>query len=187
MTTMVGTGKRHHGAAKDDALAVVQMSRGFSVGATCLSGFGWHKAPNRRASFPARSIFKLPQRKCAIVQGWFAIDVEKDLKLIRLTMGGFFESATIVEMRTRMVEAIATLACAANDHLTLCDICEMDIQSQERVGEFAKLVGSDDVRSRRLAFVTARSLARLQAKRLTSREGVEFFTDPDMALDWLTG
>ncbi|MGC6328922.1 hypothetical protein ACNI3R_05555 [Rhizorhabdus sp. FW153] len=126
------------------------------------------------------------QRKSAIVQGWFAIEVEKDLKLIRLTMGGFFESATIVEMRARMVEAIATLACAANDHLTLCDICEMDIQSQERVGEFAKLVGSDDVRSRRLAFVTARSLARLQAKRLTSREGVAFFTDKGEAVDWLT-
>lgn len=119
------------------------------------------------------------------MQGWFAIDVDKEIKLIRLTMGGFFESATIVEMRTRLVDAIASLGCAANDHLTLCDIREMDIQSQERVGEFAKLVGSDDVRSRRLAFVTARSLARLQAKRLTSREGVEFFTEADEALDWL--
>ncbi|MFZ5705167.1 MAG: hypothetical protein ACOY5R_07860 [Pseudomonadota bacterium] len=120
------------------------------------------------------------------MQGWFVVDVEKDLKLIRLTMGGFFESATIVEMRAQLIEAIATLACKPNDHLTLCDIRDMDIQSQERVGEFAKLVGSDDVRSRRLAFVTARSLARLQAKRLTSREGVEFFAGTSEAFDWLT-
>jgi hypothetical protein len=125
------------------------------------------------------------QRKSAIVQGWFAIDAEKDLKLIRLTMGGFFESATVVALRAQLVDAIASLGCAANDHLTLCDIREMDIQSQERVGEFAQLVGSDDVRSRRLAFVTARSLARLQAKRLTSREGVDFFTETDEAVDWL--
>lgn len=77
--------------------------------------------------------------------------------------------------------------CAANQHLTLCDIRGMDIQSQERVEEFSQLVGSDAVRSRRLAFVTAKSLARLQARRLSSRAGLEFFSDPESACAWLAG
>jgi SpoU rRNA methylase family enzyme len=117
--------------------------------------------------------------------GWFRIDVEPSACLVRLTMGGFFDSATIAAMRRDLVVAIAALPCVANAHVTLCDIREMDIQSQERVEEFARLVGSDDIRSRRLAFVTAKSLARLQARRLTSREGVEFFSEIKAALDWL--
>ncbi len=119
--------------------------------------------------------------------GWFTVQVEREACLIRLTMGGFFESMTIVKMRSDLIQAISDLPCEANAHVTLCDIREMDIQTQERVGEFTKLVGGDAVRSRRLAFVTAKSLARMQAKRLTSRDGVEFFTDIVAAERWLNG
>ena len=80
---------------------------------------------------------------------------------------------------------ILTLPCPNNSHVTLCDIRQMEIRSQAIVGEFTQLVGSDDVRSRRLAFVTTKSLARLQSRRLTSREGVEFFSAVDAALEWL--
>ena len=84
------------------------------------------------------------------MQGWFRIERERDACLIRLTMGGFFDSATIIQMRQELVQAISILSFPANTHITLCDIREMDIQSQERVEEFSQLVGSDDVRSRRL-------------------------------------
>lgn len=119
------------------------------------------------------------------MSGRFEIEAVRDLSLIRIVMGGFFDSATIVRMRTDLGKAIATLSCRANDHITLCDIRAMNIQSQEQVGEFSRLVGSGDIRSRRLAFVTATGLARIQARRLTNREGVEFFSDPDAALTWL--
>ncbi len=120
------------------------------------------------------------------MRGWFVVGAERKANLIRLTMGGFFDGATIQQLRAELVEAVASLSCPPNDHVTLCDIRQMDIQSQERVGDFSRLVGSEDLRSRKLAFVTAKSLARLQAKRLTSREGVDFFTDIDTALAWLT-
>lgn len=123
----------------------------------------------------------------AMMQGWFVVSPEQGAKLIRLTMGGFFASATIQQLRAELIRAIASLSCPPNTHVTLCDIRQMDIQSQERVDEFSRLVGSEEIRSRKLAFVTAKSLARLQAKRLTSREGVAFFSDIDAALDWLTG
>ena len=116
---------------------------------------------------------------------WYRIEIEREACLIWLTMGGFFESEVIVQMRRELVEAIATLSCRPNDHVTLCDIREMDIQSQGRVEEFSKLVGSNDVRSRLLAFVVAKSLSRLQARRLTSREGVDYFTDIEAARNWL--
>jgi len=121
------------------------------------------------------------------MQGWFRIEADRRASLIRLTMGGFFDSATIGDMRAQLVTAIGSLTCPPNEHLTLCDIRGMDIQTQDRVEEFSRLVGSDDVRSRRLAFVTARSLARLQAKRLSARADVEFFSDLESAHDWLTG
>lgn len=119
------------------------------------------------------------------MRGWFKIEDEKSSCLIRLTMGGFFDSDTIARMKQQLVRAIATLPCIPNGHVTLCDIREMNIQSQERVDDFSRLVGSSDIRSRRLAFVTAASLARLQARRLTDRDGVEFFSDPAVALEWL--
>lgn len=120
------------------------------------------------------------------MQGWFGITVEHDICLVRLTMGGFFDQETIVRMRDELMSVVASLPCPRNEHVTLCDIREMKIQSQERVADFTRLVGSEEIRSRRLAFVTGASLARLQARRLTNREGVSFFSDPSEALMWLT-
>lgn len=85
-----------------------------------------------------------------------------------------------------MVRAVGRLSCAPNQHITLCDIREMAIQSQDAVIQFQQLVGAAAVRSRKLAFVTARSLARLQARRLTDRPDVEFFEDIEAAERWLT-
>jgi hypothetical protein len=61
----------------------------------------------------------------------------------------------------------------------------MNIQAQEVVGAFARLVGSPAVRSRKLAFVTQSSLARQQATRLTDRPDVRFFTNLREAENWL--
>ncbi|WP_303546548.1 hypothetical protein [Sphingomonas natans] len=84
-----------------------------------------------------------------------------------------------------MAEAIAGLGCLPNQHLTICDIRDMAIQSQEAVGHFTRLVGTEEVGSRKLAFVTTKSLARLQARRLTDRPDVEFFETIVAAEKWL--
>ena len=46
-------------------------------------------------------------------------------------------------------------------------------------------MASPDIRSRKLAFVCASNLARLQAQRLTDREEVRFFDDAGAAEAWL--
>ena len=119
--------------------------------------------------------------------GWFEIEVEARRSLLHLTMGGFFDAATVERLRAAIVAALPRLGCPANTHLTLCDITAMSIQSQEMVQRFTALIGSPAVRSHRLAFVTGATLARLQARRLTDREGVAFFDDAGAARDWLLG
>ncbi|RYD55045.1 MAG: hypothetical protein EOP60_06665 [Sphingomonadales bacterium] len=102
-----------------------------------------------------------------------------------MTMGGFFAQADVQgfvrELRTRL----ADLSTAPNAHLMLCDVRQMRIQTQEIVSAFAGVVGNAEFRSRRLAFVTGSSLSRLQARRLTSREGVQFFDNVEEAEGWL--
>lgn len=115
----------------------------------------------------------------------FEVIAETDKDMIRLTMSGFFAESDIRRMRTALMVALTELRCAPNQHKTLCDIRRMQIQSQESVTLFQQLVGSEPVRSRLLAFVTSATLARLQARRLTSRQGVQFFSDMKEAADWL--
>lgn len=119
--------------------------------------------------------------------GWYDIALEPRERLLRLTMGGFFEPARVADMREALIVALRELNCPPGEHLTLCDVTAMNIQSQELVQHFAALVGSPEVVSRRLAFVTGATLARLQARRLTSREGVAFFADVPSAMAWLIG
>jgi hypothetical protein len=117
--------------------------------------------------------------------GSYDIALDKGAGMLRLTMGGFFDAALVDEMRAALVVALRQLNCPPGEHVTLCDITGMNIQSQELVQRFAALVGSPEVVSRRLAFVTGATLARLQARRLTSRDGVAYFSDVPSAMAWL--
>jgi hypothetical protein len=72
-----------------------------------------------------------------------------------------------------------------NQHDTLADITEMNIQSQDVVAAFTLFMGDPHVQSRRLAFVISSSLSRMQAQRLTQRDTVGFFEDVHGAEAWL--
>ncbi len=115
----------------------------------------------------------------------FSIAVDPTRDLLRITMGGFFSEADIGAFRFALETKMEALTCDANDHLTLCDVSAMSIQAQEIVAAFSKVVGHPTFRSKRLAFVTGSSLARMQTRRLTSRAGVEFFNDRSAAEAWL--
>lgn len=119
------------------------------------------------------------------MQADFDVVAVPEKNLIRLTMSGFFSKDDIDKMRNRLVCALAELGCGPNQHDTLCDIRGMKIQAQQSVSLFQDLVGSDPVRSRLLAFVVGPTLARLQARRLTDREGVCFFSEMQEAENWL--
>jgi hypothetical protein len=119
------------------------------------------------------------------VDGWYTIDADNEACLLRLVMGGFFKQALIGRLAAEVRAAVSQMRCELNEHTTLCDIKAMKIQSQEMVLAFQQLVGSAAIKSRRLAFVTGSTLARLQAQRLTDRPDVAFFKDTEEAETWL--
>lgn len=119
------------------------------------------------------------------MQPYFTIDVEPKVDLILIRMGGFFAENDISDFRQALGEKIKELHCLPNDHITHCNVVDMKIQTQDIVSAFSKVVGDWRFRSKRLAFVTGSTLARMQTQRLTDREGVVFFTDDDAARTWL--
>ena len=117
--------------------------------------------------------------------GAFTVDADPSRQVLRITMSGFFEPAQIAELRDGVAAAIAQLRCPPGRHLTLVDIRQMDIQSQEAVAQFEQLLSTPQVRSRKIAFIVARSLARLQIKRAASHRDADYFEDEGAAEAWL--
>ena len=117
----------------------------------------------------------------------FSIAIDANRDLVRIEMGGFFSEADIGAFRFALETKMEALTCAANEHLTLCDVSAMKIQAQDIVTAFSKVVGHPKFHSKRLAFVTGSSLSRMQTRRLTDRSGVEYFTERSAAEAWLFG
>jgi hypothetical protein len=116
----------------------------------------------------------------------FSIDVDVPRSLVRITMSGFFEPEDIGRFVAARDLAHRQLTCGRNEHLTLVDIRGMHIQSQESVGQFAKLLGNPQFASKCIAFVVTQSLARMQIQRAAAGRGAGFFIDDPVAAEqWL--
>lgn len=115
----------------------------------------------------------------------FSVIADRARGALRVTMAGFFTPADVEAFAMEVHAKLAQLGLPANQHLMLCDVRKMRIQTQEIVGAFSNIVGHPRFRSKRLAFITGSSLSRLQAKRLGNREGVAYFSDALEGENWL--
>jgi hypothetical protein len=115
----------------------------------------------------------------------FSIQAEPARDLIRIRMGGFFSPGDIDAFLRDRVAAHAKLRCGPNEHLTINDIRDMKIQSQEMVDMFRDLLAAPDYRSRRLAFVVSPTLARTQLARAITGRNARCFEDFWSAETWL--
>ena len=115
----------------------------------------------------------------------FSIQVDPFRDLVRIRMSGFFTIADIEEFLAERQEAHRALRCGPNQHLTLNDVSEMKIQSQEIVSAFHAMLAAPEHRSRRLAFVTGSTLARGQLQRAAAGRNVRCFDDVVSAESWL--
>ncbi|MCD2324566.1 hypothetical protein LQ953_11125 [Sphingomonas sp. IC-56] len=115
----------------------------------------------------------------------FSFHVEPERDLVRITMGGLFGPDDIQGFLAARVLAHAQLVCPRNAHLTLTDLREMKIQPQEMVGAFQGVLGTPEYRSRKLAFVIGRTLARSQLLRALSGRGAYCFDTFAEAEAWL--
>ena len=115
----------------------------------------------------------------------FSFRVEPSRDLVRIEMAGLFTLADIDAFLEARRRAHAELRCGPNQHLTINDVRDMKIQSQDAVARFRELLADPACRSRRLAFVAAPTLARSQLMRALDGRDARCFDDPDEAETWL--
>lgn len=115
----------------------------------------------------------------------FAFDVEPDRNLVRIWLSGFFNPADVATFVKERDRAHQRLRCGPNEHVTLVDIREMAIQSQDSVTAFEQVLSNPAVKSRRLAFIITRSLSRMQIKRAAASRDAAYFENMEDAERWL--
>lgn len=115
----------------------------------------------------------------------YAFDVDVERSLIRIRMSGFFSDADISAFLATRADAHAQLRCGANQHLTINDIRGMKIQSQEVVEMFRQMLAAPQYKSKRLAFIVSRTLARTQLVRAIDSRDARCFENAWEAEAWL--
>jgi hypothetical protein len=119
------------------------------------------------------------------MSGFFSIRVDPVHNIVRIRMSGFFTAEDIEAFLAERARAHRQLRCGPNEHLTLNDVSEMKIQSQEIVEAFREMLAAPEYRSRRLAFVSGSTLARGQLLRAATGRNVRCFDDAASAEAWL--
>jgi hypothetical protein len=115
----------------------------------------------------------------------YSFHVDPARHVVRIKVGGFFGANDLVCFSQGLTRAYAGLPRAATRHLTLCDISDCKIQLQEVVDGFRRLLEDPQLMSRRIAFVTGTSPARMQIRRLVTRDTARVFDTVDVAEQWL--
>ncbi len=121
------------------------------------------------------------------MEPYFDIDVDVQRNLVLIRLGGFFGPETIAQFIQTRNAAHARLQCAPNAHMTLTDVTDISIQSQDMVTSFQRLLADPTHRSRKLAFVHASTLARMQLQRAAASRDVAYFRTAEEAEAWLFG
>lgn len=115
----------------------------------------------------------------------YSIQVDPLRDLVRIRMSGFFTPEDIEGFLAARRDAHAQLTCRRNAHLTINDLREMKIQSQEIVDAFRAMLAAPEYRSRRLAFIVSSTLARSQLGRALGGRDARCFEDPAEAERWV--
>ena len=119
------------------------------------------------------------------MQGRFEISVDRRLGLVRLWIGGLFTLEDLHDFAVAQREAYSRLGAARGSHRTLCDVSDCKIQLQQVVEGFRSLLIDPSLMSARMAFVTGNSPAKMQIRRLISRDSCQFFDNAAEAERWL--
>lgn len=119
--------------------------------------------------------------------GTYSFNIDPRNHLVCMELHGFFTPDQMPGFDKARREAYARLRCAPNEHVTLVDMRGTLIQSQDIVDAFARSIADQGTKSRRIAFVVSRSLARLQVKRAAGDRDAGYFLTLEEAQEWLLG
>lgn len=115
----------------------------------------------------------------------FHVEADPTRDLVRIRLSGFFTADDIEAFLEARRLAHAQLRCGPNRHLTINDVTDMKIQSQDIVAAFRDMLSAPEYQSRRLAFVTGPTLARSQLMRTLVNRNARCFDDQAAAEAWL--
>lgn len=115
----------------------------------------------------------------------YEIDVDVARSLVRMRLAGFFDDHAIRRYLAARKLALLRLRCGPNEHLSLTDVRGMAIQTQDMVTRWGQVLADPAYRSKRLAFVVASTLARMQLQRAIGGRDARCFTDMAEAEQWV--
>lgn len=119
------------------------------------------------------------------MQGKYQVTaVPPDLMIHRLS--GFFDVRMIQDLARDVGAAFRKLRCGPNEHVSLINVSECALQSQDAFAAFQELLARPEWKGRRVGFVLANPLARMQVRRLIAdRPEAEMFETEEAALAWI--
>jgi len=120
------------------------------------------------------------------MQANHSIDVDVENGFVRYTLSGFFDEVSLASLRAERAAKLPRLKTQPNQHITLCDVSQCTIQSQESLAALRVMLAHPTWQARRLAFVVGGGLARMQVRRVVSDlPNVQWFADTTSAEAWL--
>lgn len=119
------------------------------------------------------------------MSGYFSIQIDSQHRLLRVCMSGFYAIEDVERYHAAVDEASIALGGPPSRQRMICDVTEMRIQAQEVVAAFQQVMGDPKYRARKVAFVVATSLARMQVQRVAGGRETKQFDNAEDALTWL--
>ena len=117
--------------------------------------------------------------------GDFTITIDRPRALLRVAMSGFYAVDDVHRYHAAVTTASAALPQPPAEQAMLCDISAMQIQSQDIVAAFQGVMADPRYRDRRVGFVVASTLARMQLLRIIGGRTTAIFTSVTDAEGWL--
>lgn len=117
--------------------------------------------------------------------GHFTIGIDSPRNLLRVCMSGFYSVEDVQRYHAAVDEASIALGGPPSRQRMICDVTEMRIQAQDVVAAFQQVMGDPKYRARRVAFVVATSLARMQVQRVAGDRVAQLFDNEADAEAWL--
>ena len=115
----------------------------------------------------------------------YKVEADPVTNIVRHYLAGFFEPIDVENYVAARNAAHEQLTSAPHQHVTLVDVRDMKIQQQDVVKTFGAVLADPRHHSRKLAFVVALSLARMQLLRATAHRTAQYFSTIEEAEAWL--
>ena len=119
------------------------------------------------------------------MDAYYHFEVDPARNIVRLKLAGFFNETNLQAFLAARATAFAKLKGPPNSHVTLVDVRDMKIQSQDMVASFRHLLTDERYFARRFAFVVGSTLARMQLLRALDERRARTFATTEEAEAWL--